>query len=333
MAQLDSFHGMVVSQYFSSLYDFIVFENVSKKFRGNTSKFHYNPLPLTTRTLKYFENVETLHLYKESEENFGNDFFDLNKENGDKKDCENFYQVVIHFKVSFQIYLTNSNKNFVFKNVTFTKKDRENYGNVIPSGVTFLGENCFEEVDLSTLEIPNTVKTIGEKCFCNMKNLIIVTLSTKLLSIGKSAFEGCEKLRTIKIPDTITSLHNFTFNCCCSLAEIKLSQNLEVLGELSFGNCTSLCSIELPNKIKELQKSCFIFCTSLKKIILPTQLSKIGKHCFEECNQLKTIEIPSKVERLAHFSFERCSSLMTVTVTDKLRKSDSFRELPLATRH
>ncbi|ELP83879.1 hypothetical protein EIN_438930 [Entamoeba invadens IP1] len=83
MRGLTGYHIMIVSKYLKTIIDFINLELVCKKFGGNMEKFHFNPIPLNSKTLGYFPNIETLHLWDEGDENFGNGFMTNTKENED----------------------------------------------------------------------------------------------------------------------------------------------------------------------------------------------------------------------------------------------------------
>ncbi|ELP92392.1 leucine rich repeat containing protein BspA family protein, partial [Entamoeba invadens IP1] len=91
MCTIGSYHVMIVSKYFKTVEDFINLEFVCKKFNDNMEKFHYNPIPLTFKTLKYFPNIETLHLWNKDDDNFGNKFkenIENDKFDGNHKDVE-----------------------------------------------------------------------------------------------------------------------------------------------------------------------------------------------------------------------------------------------------
>ncbi|ELP91398.1 hypothetical protein EIN_154750 [Entamoeba invadens IP1] len=66
---------MVVSKYFATIKDFINLEFVCKKYKNNMTKFHFNPIPVNKKTIKYFPNIETLNLWRQKDETFGNSLF------------------------------------------------------------------------------------------------------------------------------------------------------------------------------------------------------------------------------------------------------------------
>ena len=57
---LDNYTMFIASRHFESIDDFINLEMGVKRFNGNMTKFHYNPISLTEKTRKLFPNVETL---------------------------------------------------------------------------------------------------------------------------------------------------------------------------------------------------------------------------------------------------------------------------------
>ncbi|ELP90186.1 hypothetical protein EIN_481900 [Entamoeba invadens IP1] len=162
MSELSGYHVMIVSKYFVTINDFINLELVCKKFRGNMEKFHFNPIPLNCKTLGYFSNIETLHLWNVNSENFGNDIFVNIKENEDCEDIpvfeKKFYRIIVWFNVEFGTVDRNKQRNIEFKNVIYTISDRKKFGNNIPSCVKFIGLQCFYECSsLRSLNIPSSV--------------------------------------------------------------------------------------------------------------------------------------------------------------------------------
>ncbi|ELP93737.1 hypothetical protein EIN_321600 [Entamoeba invadens IP1] len=176
MSRLTGYHIMIVSKYLETIGDFINLELVCKKFGGNMKKFHFNPISLNSKTIGFFPNIETLHLWNVEDENFGNGLLINTVENGD---CENkvvlkkeFFKIIVWFNVDFETVDRNKSRNIEFKNVTYTLNDRMIFGNNIPSSVTSIGNNCFDNCkSLSSVTIPTCVTSIGDYCF--LSNTVI----------------------------------------------------------------------------------------------------------------------------------------------------------------
>ncbi|ELP83872.1 hypothetical protein EIN_050680, partial [Entamoeba invadens IP1] len=150
MCKLSGYHIMIVSKYFETIKDLINLELVCKKFSNNMKKFHFNPFPLNSKTLRCFPNIETLHLWSKKDENFGNGFMinteyyeDYEYENSENKTVlkKEFYRIIVWFNVDFETVDINKSRNIEFKNVTYTENDRKKYGYKIPLCVTFIGNN------------------------------------------------------------------------------------------------------------------------------------------------------------------------------------------------
>ena len=96
--------------------------------------------------------------------------------------------------------------------------------------VVALEDRAFYWNNVETLIIPNTVRTIGNSCFCSCRNLTEVKMSNTLTSIGNYAFSYCTGLTSITIPSSVTSIENNAFIGCSNLTKITIEagSSLEV---------------------------------------------------------------------------------------------------------
>ncbi|ELP94578.1 hypothetical protein EIN_042870 [Entamoeba invadens IP1] len=184
---------MIVSKYLSTIKDFINLELVCKKFGGNMEKFHFNPIQLNSKTLRYFSNIETLHLYKKNDENFGNGFMINRRTNGNGENKTvlkiEFFRIIVWFNVDFETVDRNKSRNIEFKNIIYTENDRNKFGNKIPSSVTSIGGCCFDECSsLTSITMPSSVRSIGKYCFDGCSSLHGITIPSSVTSIGIQCF-------------------------------------------------------------------------------------------------------------------------------------------------
>lgn len=80
----------------------------------------------------------------------------------------------------------------------------------ITFSVTEIGPASFLQKGLTSVEIPNSVTSIGANAFFNNTNLTSLLLQNGLVSIGDNTFNSCD-LTNITIPSTVTTIGNFTF--------------------------------------------------------------------------------------------------------------------------
>lgn len=96
---------------------------------------------------------------------------------------------------------------------------------------------------LTTVELPNTITSIGYKAFICCKKLETINIPNSVNSIGSFAFWSCEKLTSIVIPEGVTSIGERTFRGCFSLTSVTLPSTLTSIGPSAFKNCSSLTNI------------------------------------------------------------------------------------------
>ncbi|ELP89859.1 hypothetical protein EIN_272040 [Entamoeba invadens IP1] len=288
--RLDGFHIMIVSKYFDQIHDFFTLETVCRKFMGNITKFHFNPIPLTPKTLKYFPRIETLNIWSKNEEAFMNKVWDdsLVTPNISKV---NFFRVVIWYEVDYKTSVIKKSLNFVFKNIVYGEGDRLKYGDVVPPGVATVGEDAYYgHVTLDNIKIPESVSELGECCFSNCSNLREIELPNSVIVLCGFCFQNCYKLKDIRLPLNITSIEESCFEHCALLEEIRIPSGVSKLKKKCFYGCSKLNLIEMSNCVTYIGNECFKMCRNLSSITLPANLKDLQLNTIFECDKLDKIE-------------------------------------------
>ncbi len=87
--------------------------------------------------------------------------------------------------------------------------------------VTIIGERTFYGIDITSVNIPATVTSIGNSAFEYCVKLSKVTIADGgLTAIGSKAFSRCTALKTVSLPATVSSIGNQAF---ASMKEISFS--------------------------------------------------------------------------------------------------------------
>lgn len=97
---------------------------------------------------------------------------------------------------------------------------------------------------LTSITIPDSVKSIGSCAFYNCTGLTSVTIGNGVTSIGNYAFQGCSGLTSIKIPDSVTSIGSRTFYNCFYLTNIVIGNGVTSIGSYAFSYCRDLTRID-----------------------------------------------------------------------------------------
>jgi len=215
--------------------------------------------------------------------------------------------------------------------------------------VTSIGEEAFSKRYFQAVEIPKSVKRIGDSAFklCPTLSRVTFTTDSALISIGASAFMECEKLADITIPNSVISIGDGALAYCYKL-QCNIEGNLKYLGNESnpylylegpqyltiesatinsscrfigshaFVYCDDLTSITIPNSITSIGDHAFYDCKSLTSIVIPASVTSIGSYAFNNCNLLTSIAIPEGVTSIGDRVFGGCSKLTSIEIPNSV---------------
>ena len=211
----------------------------------------------------------------------------------------------------------------------------------------------FKNTGLSSLEIPDSVKIIGEGAFAHSK-IMIVILGSGVREIGTQAFIGCKELADVilgKVNDNISDD-----------AGMLGASSLEIIGDSAFRECTNLEKIEMPSSLKtvgsyafrdtDMYKNAngvvyagnwvvdynekisanitikdgtvgvanyaFYNCTTVTTVSMPMSVKTVGRAAFYDCSALTAVELPSTLEVIEDYTFYRCKSLYPINLPPML---------------
>ncbi len=90
---------------------------------------------------------------------------------------------------------------------------------------------------LTSVNIPDSVTTIGRSAFAYCNSLTSVTIGNSVTTIGGSAFLNCESLTSVTIPDSVTTIGGGAFRDCNSLTSVTIGDSVETIGKGAFSGC------------------------------------------------------------------------------------------------
>ena len=184
----------------------------------------------------------------------------------------------------------------------------------IPDGVTSIGDRAFQDCySLLNIVIPNSVTSIGVRAFYNCRNLRSVTIPSGVTSISDNTFNGCARLTSVTIPDSVTSIGEGAFSSCSGLTSINIPENVTSIGQYAFSNCPYLRSVTIPSGVTSIGNNAFTSCTRLTSVTIPDSVTSIGEVAFASCSGLTSINIPENVTSIGQYAFGVCINLRSVT--------------------
>lgn len=152
----------------------------------------------------------------------------------------------------------------------------------LPKGISYLPDEFFKGCEKLDIELPLSIKSLGQGTFNKCKNL--TKYPSHVEKVSPYTFKACKKLVSVNINENITHLPDHLFDSCVNLSEIIINKPV-TLGKGAFRNCVSLKDI--PNNISSLGNFSFENCKGLTKIEVKT--NEIPKGCFRGCVNLNEI--------------------------------------------
>ncbi len=196
------------------------------------------------------------------------------------------------------------------------------------------GEAFAKETDITSVVVPNSVKSIGNGAFYGCTNIKSMTLPF----VGTSADDsepyfgkifGSEKDKTgysklsteQKTSQGETAQGMYGSNTYCgysipaSLTTVTITSQSKI-GENAFVNCDKLTSITYSSLVTSIGKYAFKNCTSLTTLPLKEGTTEVGDFAFMNCSGVKSVTIPSSLTMLNPGVFYGCKGLTSVVVPE-----------------
>jgi len=195
----------------------------------------------------------------------------------------------------------------------------------LPATIETIGDRAFLGSALTAITIPATVTSIGDDAFFECAALADLTFeapaedNTTLMTIGKRAFEATAVTK-VKLPKNVRTLKVDAFKDCTALKSFS-AENLKNINA-SFDGCTNLKTVTIPGSVQNIADNAF---KGLEKLATVTfghnsndgdQLTYLGTSAFEGCVALTAIDLSATglTDLSNSFVFKGCTALATVAL-------------------
>ncbi len=194
---------------------------------------------------------------------------------------------------------------------------------------------------LTSIDIPNSVTSIGYSTFQGCSGLTSIDIPNSVISIGWHAFEGCKGLVSITIPSSVTEIGGCIFNNCASLTSIVVDNanpyydsrdDCNALIETFTNTLLAGCSNTIiPSTVKSIYNNSFKGCSGLTSITIPNCVTSIGWDAFKGCSNLKEFHLRNehpenvKIGRDAFDGLSECTLFVPIGTGYAYRHDERFK--------
>ena len=175
---------------------------------------------------------------------------------------------------------------------------------VIRENTRLIADQAFlyNKSSLTSVVIPNSVTSIGEKAFFCCDKLKSITIPLSVSSIGKSAFAGCTELTSIVWnPTSCTGYFDEEtvyplFNGCNKVSSVVFGDQVTEIPMALCYNMSALSSIVIPKNVTSIERMAFYGCESLKSVycyadttpaVAESSFTNYDATLYVPCNQIE----------------------------------------------
>ena len=192
----------------------------------------------------------------------------------------------------------------------------------------YYGSDCPFDTTLTTVNIGDSVQRIPANFARNCGELTSIEFPVNIHTIGVRAFDGCKSLTSITIPEMVDTIDSYAFANCDSLTMLNFNAvNCNMVGTYYIvvdedtwegSECSSLgrnlSAVNIGSNVQRIPDNFLYGCTELDSIIIPSSVTTIGRNAFNSCTGLTSVGLPEGLTSIGDYAFSGCSGLTSITI-------------------
>ena len=190
----------------------------------------------------------------------------------------------------------------------------------LPASLKYIGEGAFSgSKTLTNVVLGGGVQAIGNKAFYNCTGLTAVILGaldessatlgeSALTSIGDEAFYGCTALTDVEIPESVSHIGMHAFR----RSGLWNASSREVYAGNWLVECRdndSYGPVSFADDTAGIADYALYNCDFITEAAIPESVAYIGRSAFYECGHLTDVTLPSRLSAIEDYTFYHCDNL------------------------
>ena len=190
-------------------------------------------------------------------------------------------------------------------------------------GITYvincIGGGAFESTSITTVIMPNTIKTIKGRAFFGCTQLRAISLSNTLESMDYYVFYNCSQLSSVDLPDTLRNIGRAAFNNCPAATLTNNSYLVDGwIVKHAYTSAWSESSLYVDYGPIGIAEEVFTNFYNAKTLSISSTIKYICANNFTGFSNIKTLTIPNSVE-IYNSNISGTTSLETINIGTGLR--------------
>lgn len=213
----------------------------------------------------------------------------------------------------------------------------------LPTSLTYISFSAFRESGLTSIDIPDSVTSIGGYAFLNCESLSSINVGNKIAFIGEEAFKNCN-VSTLELGGEKLEISSFAYSNNLALTSLTLKEGVTTLQYRAFYDCENLENISFPSSLKKIawasfentkwmdnQKEGPVYINDIlytykgtiekdKTVVVQSGTKYIEEHAFDGQQNMTNITLPSTLKAIREYAFYNCDSLDKITIPSSVEK-------------